>query len=67
MQCVRLEDSDTGLVVSRMLQVLAIDARCPEHTPYEVQPGSYLSEDLNPIETDLLSSIKLPRSRRTKK
>ncbi len=50
MQCVRLEDSETAQVVTRMLQVFAADGRCPEHAPFEYHPDAYLSEDLEPVE-----------------
>lgn len=47
--CVRLEGNDTSAVIANILQVLSVDGRCPEHKPYEIQPDSYLSEDLLPL------------------
>lgn len=42
------DENPLAPMVGRMLKMFASEGRCPEATPYEAQPDSYLSEDLIP-------------------
>lgn len=49
LDCVVVDEANAlSSTIGRMLQAFASDGRCPEAAPYDVQPDSYLSEDLIP-------------------